>query len=159
MLGNTTIFKILSLTVLLSLLFWKFKSTSVSPTPQETGHDPIFMLMGCPLTRDEVLETKRLSPSNAHVSKVHNPGSPKTRSANFFHKGPESKYFSFAGHTVSATSTWISFCSMKAAIENMETHGHSCRYSNTFYLLTMKFEFFIIFTFCKILFFFWDFSI
>ena len=46
------------------------------------------------------------------------------RSANFFYKGPISKYFWFLDQTVSVATTPLCPCSLKAATDDMQMNGH-----------------------------------
>ena len=45
-------------------------------------------------------------------------------SANFSCKGPNSKYIRLRGHGVSVTATQLCHCSMKAALDDVQTNKH-----------------------------------
>ena len=44
----------------------------------------------------------------------------------FFCKGPDSKYFRFAAHTVSVTNTQLYYYSVKACLDNMKMNENGC---------------------------------
>lgn len=46
------------------------------------------------------------------------------RSANFFYKGPISKYFWYLDRTVSVATIPLCPCSLKAATDDMQMNGH-----------------------------------